>query len=84
MALKASYLSGVPLLELMKEIQETAPTVRLGMFTCLTSGCFVTRLGSTVEQRCELWRTVRERLDFAVMGRYDQTQPANCSVADEP
>jgi hypothetical protein len=55
MALKASYFSGMPLLELMKEIQETAPTVRLGMFTCLTSGCLVTRLSSTVVQRCELW-----------------------------
>jgi hypothetical protein len=30
-----------------------------------------------VEQKRELWRTVRELLDFAVMGRYyDQTQPA--------
>ena len=29
-----------------------------------------------MEQKRELWRTVREFLDFAVMGRYDQTQPA--------
>jgi anaerobic ribonucleoside-triphosphate reductase activating protein len=69
------------LLELMREIRRTAPAVSLGMFTGyteseLTSGRFVTRLGATVEQRYELWRTVRELLDFAVMGRYDQTQPA--------
>lgn len=67
--------------ELMRDIRRTAPTVSLGMFTGyteseLTSGRFVTRLGATLEQRCELWRMVRERLDFAVMGRYDQTQPA--------
>ncbi len=35
----------------------------------------MTRLGATVEQKRELWRTVREFLDFAVMGRYDQKQP---------
>ena len=69
------------LLELMREIRRTAPAVSLGMFTGytegeLTSGQFATRLGSTVERRCELWRAVRELLDFAVMGRYDQTQPA--------
>jgi anaerobic ribonucleoside-triphosphate reductase activating protein len=69
------------LLELMREIRRAAPEVSLGMFTGyteneLTSGQFVTRLGATVERRCELWRAVRELLDFAVMGRYDQTQPA--------
>ena len=69
------------LLELMREIRRAAPTVSLGMFTGyteseLTSGQFVTRLGSTAERRRELWRAVRELLDFAVMGRYDQTQPA--------
>ena len=68
------------LLELMREIRKTAPAASLGMFTGYTeselvSGRFVTRLGSDVEQKCELWRTVRELLDFAVMGRYDQTQP---------
>ena len=35
----------------------------------------MTRLRATVEQKRELWRTVREFLDFAVMGRYDQKQP---------
>jgi anaerobic ribonucleoside-triphosphate reductase activating protein len=83
----ATFSGGEPmqqaeaLLELMREIRRTAPAVSLGMFTGyteseLTSGQFVTRLGSTVERRRELWRTVRELLDFAVMGRYDQTQPA--------
>ena len=69
------------LLELMRTFRRTAPAVSLGMFTGYTegelaSGQFVTRLGATVEQRYELWRTVRDLLDFAVMGRYDQTQPA--------
>ena len=83
----ATFSGGEPmqqaeaLLELMRKFRRTAPTASLGMFTGytegeLTSGQFVTRLGSTVERRCELWRAVRELLDFAVMGRYDQTQPA--------
>jgi anaerobic ribonucleoside-triphosphate reductase activating protein len=68
------------LLELMREIRKVAPAVSFGMFTGyaeseLVAGQFVTRLGATVEQKRELWRTVRELLDFAVMGRYDQTQP---------
>jgi len=70
------------LLELMREIRrKAAPAVSFGMFTGYTeselaAGRYVTRLRATVEQKRELWRTVRELLDFAVMGRYDQTQPA--------
>ena len=69
------------LLELMREIRKAAPTLSFGMFTGYTAselaaGRYVTRLRATVEQKRELWRTVRELLDFAVMGRYDQTQPA--------
>ena len=83
----ATFSGGEPmqqaeeLLELMREIRKTAPAASLGMFTGYTeselaSGRFVTRLGPDVEQKCKLWRTVRELLDFAVMGRYDQTQPS--------
>jgi anaerobic ribonucleoside-triphosphate reductase activating protein len=69
------------LLELMKAIRRTAPAASLGMFTGYTEselacGRFVTRLGATVEQKCELWRAVGGLLDFAVMGRYDRAQPS--------
>lgn len=83
----ATFSGGEPmqqaeaLLELMRKFRRTAPAVSLGMFTGYTEselacGRFVTRLGATVEQKCELWRAVRGLLDFAVMGRYDQTQPS--------
>src|SRR5712692_10746601 len=83
----ATFSGGEPmqqaqaLLELMREIRQAAPAVSFGMFTGYTenelaAGRYVTRLRATVEQKRELWRTVRELLDFAVMGRYDQTQPA--------
>lgn len=68
------------LLELMREIRQAAPAVSFGMFTGYTenelaAGRYVTRLRATVEQKRTLWQTVRGLLDFAVMGRYDQTQP---------
>jgi anaerobic ribonucleoside-triphosphate reductase activating protein len=83
----ATFSGGEPMqqaeemLDLMREIRKTAPAASLGMFTGYTeselaSGRFVTRLSADVEQKCELWRTIRELLDFAVMGRYDQTQSA--------
>ncbi len=69
------------LLELMREIRDAAPAVSFGMFTGYTenelaAGRYLTRLRATVEQKRTLWQTVRGLLDFAVMGRYDQTQPA--------
>ncbi|MEZ5398695.1 MAG: 4Fe-4S single cluster domain-containing protein [Bryobacteraceae bacterium] len=69
------------LLELMREIRGVAPAVSLGMFTGYTekelaTGRYVTRPRATAEQKRELWRTIQQLLDFAVMGRYDQRQPA--------
>lgn len=68
------------LLELMKEIRKVAPAVSFGMFTGYTehelaAGRYVTRQKATLEQKRELWPTVRGLLDFAVMGRYERTQP---------
>src|SRR5712691_11379981 len=60
------------LLELMKEIRKVAPAASFGMFTGYTehelaAGRYVTRQKATVEQKLELWPTVRGLLDFAVM-----------------
>ena len=69
------------LLALMQEFRNSAPAVSLGMFTgyteCeLASGEYLTRPTTTVDRKVALWRAVRRLLDFAIMGRYDQTQPA--------
>ncbi|MBL0158851.1 MAG: radical SAM protein [Bryobacterales bacterium] len=69
------------LLALMQEFRNAAPAVSLGMFTgyteCeLASGEYLTRPKTTVDRKTALWREVRGLLDFAIMGRYDQTQPA--------
>ena len=68
------------LLEVMREIRRVAPAVSLGMFTGYTeselaAGRYVTRPRATAEQKRELWRTIQGLLDFAVMGRYEQTLP---------
>jgi anaerobic ribonucleoside-triphosphate reductase activating protein len=68
------------LLEVMREIRRVAPAMSFGMFTGYTEtelavGRYVTRLRANVEQKRELWRTIQGLLDFAVMGRYDQTLP---------
>ncbi len=77
------------LLELMREIRRAAPAVSFGMFTGYTenelaAGRYVTRLRATVEQKRTLWQTVRGLLDFAVMGRYDRTQPTMAPLRTSP
>jgi anaerobic ribonucleoside-triphosphate reductase activating protein len=74
-----------PLLDLMRAVRKVAPTTSFGMFTGYTegelaTGRYVTRPGASAEQRRDLWQGVRGLLDFAVMGRYDYTQPASDSL----
>ena len=69
------------LLNLMDQIHQAAPSVSFGMFTGYTeaelaAGQYMTRPKATPERRQDLWRSVQRLLDFAVMGRYDRTQPA--------
>lgn len=68
------------LVELIKEIHCMAPSASLGMFTGyseaeLDQGRYTTRSRSTTSEKQRLWETVRRCIDFAVMGRYDWTQP---------
>lgn len=69
------------LLELIVEIRKVAPSTSLGMFTGyaedeLHTGRYVTRSRTPIERRPALWNAIRGHLDFAVMGRYDATQPS--------
>jgi hypothetical protein len=66
---------------LMGEIRKVAPAASLGMFTGYTkselaTGQYVTRPQASLEGKRKLWQVVLGFLDFAVMGRYDQAQPA--------
>lgn len=69
------------LLNLMDAIREEAPFVSFGVFTGYTeaelaTGQYLTRPKATPQRKQDLWRGARKLLDFAVMGRYDETQPA--------
>ncbi|MBY0502731.1 MAG: radical SAM protein [Bryobacteraceae bacterium] len=69
------------LLELMAEIRKVAPSTSLGMFTGYTedelrTGRYLTRMKASVHRKRTLWQGILGHLDFAVMGRYDATQPA--------
>jgi anaerobic ribonucleoside-triphosphate reductase activating protein len=68
------------LVELMHQIRALAPTASMGMFTGymeaeLDTGRYVTRPSTSPAEKQRLWEVVRGCLDFAVMGRYDRTQP---------
>ena len=41
----------------------------------LAAGQYLTRPKVALERRQDLWRRVQRVLDFAIMGRYDGTQP---------
>jgi len=73
------------LVELMRQIRALAPTASMGMFTGymeteLDTGRYVTRPSTSCAQKQKLWQVVRGYLDFAVMGRYDRTQPGTAPL----
>jgi anaerobic ribonucleoside-triphosphate reductase activating protein len=68
------------LAELIGEIRTVEPSASMGMFTGYTTteldeGRYATRPQATRTEKQRLWRIVRAHLAFAVMGRYDRTQP---------
>jgi anaerobic ribonucleoside-triphosphate reductase activating protein len=69
------------LLNLMDSLRQAAPSVSFGVFTGYTeaelaTGQYLTRPQAVRERKQDLWRGVQGLLDFAVMGRYDLTQPS--------
>ena len=76
---------GSALVELMHQIRALAPTASMGMFTGymeaeLDSGRYATRPSTSPAEKQRLWHVVKSYLDFAVMGRYDRTQPARAPL----
>ena len=73
------------LVELMRQIRALAPTASMGMFTGYTeaeldSGRYATRPSTSPAEKQRLWQVLRRYLDFAVMGRYDRTQPGTAPL----
>jgi hypothetical protein len=70
---------------LLQGMRSAFPTLSVGMFTGyseeeLETGRYFMRHGADRDQRIALWRSIRSRLDFAVMGRYDRLQPSDAPM----
>ena len=70
---------------LLQGLRSALPRLSVGMFTGysedeLETGRYFTRRGVDQERRRALWRSIRGRLDFAVMGRYDRLQPSDAPM----
>jgi anaerobic ribonucleoside-triphosphate reductase activating protein len=71
------------LLQLLKGLRQRAPDLSFGMFSGyaeheLAQGRYwIWGDESSEHQRKRFWQEIRECLDFAILGRFDQAQPSN-------
>jgi anaerobic ribonucleoside-triphosphate reductase activating protein len=73
------------LAKLVQCLRSALPTLSFGMFTGysekeLETGQYFTRRGVDQDRRRTLWRSIRDQLDFAVMGRYNRLQPSHAPM----
>ena len=73
------------LLELIEELRKRDSRLSFGLFTGYTerelaSGRYFCVSQETTAQKIALWAQIRQRLDFAVMGRYNQGRPASAPL----
>lgn len=74
---QAHALSGV-----LESLRDRALTLSIGLFsgyseTELNRGMYRSRSMDSSEQKLNLWRRIRQQLDFAVLGRYNHRQPSD-------
>jgi anaerobic ribonucleoside-triphosphate reductase activating protein len=71
------------LLQLIQTLRQQAPDLTFGLFSGyaeneLAQGQYwIWGNSSSEHQRKRLWQEIRECLDFAILGRFDQAQPCN-------
>ncbi|MGH9453382.1 MAG: 4Fe-4S single cluster domain-containing protein, partial [Terriglobia bacterium] len=73
------------LLGLIKHLQRVAPALSFGMFSGyaereLDHGRYWIRKPLSVSDKQLLWQEIRARLDFAVLGRFNESQPSRESL----
>lgn len=73
------------LIELIEEFRNRDRRLSFGLFTgyterALASGRYFCISRETAEERRDLWYRIRQRLNFAVMGRYNQRRPASAPL----
>jgi organic radical activating enzyme len=72
------------LLELIEELRKRDGRLTFGLFTGYTerelaSGQYFCVSRETTAEKVALWARIRQRLEFAVIGRYNQRQPASAA-----
>ena len=74
------------LLSLLHSLRQRAPALSFGMFRgdaeheLATGQCWMWGDGSSEQHRKSLWQGIRCRLDFAILGRFNQAQPGHVPV----
>ena len=73
------------LFELIEELRKRDSGLSFGLFTGYTarelaSGRYFCVSPETTAERGDLWSRIRQRLDFAVMGRYNPGRPASAPL----
>jgi len=71
--------------ELMSRLRAAAPSLSFGMFSGYTEGelergDYRTRQPLAVSDRQLLWQEIRDHLDFAVLGRFNQALPGSAPL----
>jgi anaerobic ribonucleoside-triphosphate reductase activating protein len=70
------------LLALLQALRLRVPEISMGMFSGYTErelmiGAFLSRNANPSSHQAELWRAIRQHLDFAVLGRFNRNRPSN-------
>jgi anaerobic ribonucleoside-triphosphate reductase activating protein len=70
------------LLALLHALRLRAPEISIGVFsgyteTELARGTFLSRDGHPTSHQADLWRAIRQHLDFAVLGRFNGHRPSH-------
>jgi anaerobic ribonucleoside-triphosphate reductase activating protein len=70
------------LLALLQVLRLRVPEISIGVFsgyteTELARGAFLSRAGHPPAHQAELWRAIRQHLDFAVLGRFNSHRLSN-------
>ncbi len=71
-----------PLLAFLESLRLRVPGLSIGLFSGYTNreleaGAFLSHEANPSSYQAELWRAIRQHLDFAVLGRFNRNRPLN-------
>lgn len=77
------------LLALLKALRFRVPEISIGVFSGYTEselarGAFLSHDGHLPSHQADLWRAIRQHLDFAVLGRFNRHRPSHQPLVTSP